>query len=97
MDFESVFGGRNGEKSRKNCIEKLAFFRYRFFKAFLRFLAILSGFWEAPDPQKIEENQTKHEKIDFSNAFSFEEGFWESSGTVLGRFWEDFEGVLDGF
>ena len=94
IDFGSVFGGPSGEKSRKNCVEKHAFFRYRFFSVFLRFLKILPGFWKAPGFQKIGK---KNRKNQFSNAFSFEGGFWEGSGTVLGRFWEDFEGVLDGF
>ena len=65
MDFGSVFGGRNGEKSRKNCVAKLAFFQDRFFRVFLRFLAILPEFWNAPGPQKIEKNKKKSEKIDF--------------------------------
>ena len=33
-----------------------------------------------------------NEKIDFPTRSVLKEG----SGTVLGRFWEDFEGVLDG-
>ena len=59
MDFGSVFGGQNGEKSKKNCVEKHAFFRYRFFSVFLRFLAILPGFWGGPGPQKIEKKLKK--------------------------------------
>ena len=93
MDFGSVFGGRNGERSRKNCVEKHAFFRYQFFSVFLRFLAILLGFWEAPGPQKFEKNQKKSKKINFPTRSVLKEG----SGTVLGRFWEDFERVVDGF
>ena len=96
MDFGFIFGGRNGEKLRKNCVEKHAFFGYRFFIVFLRFLAILLGFWEAPGPQKIEKmrkKQKKTEKIDFLTRSVSKEG----SGTILGRFWEDFKEVLDGF
>ena len=93
MDVGYIFGCRNGEKSRKNCVEKHAFFGYRFFCVLLRFLAILLGFWEAPGPQKIEKNQKKSEKIDLSTRSVLKEG----SGTVLGRFWEDFERVFDGF
>ena len=59
MDFGYIFGCRNGEKSRKNCVEKHAFFRYRFSSVFLRFAAILLGFWEAPGFPKIEKNQKK--------------------------------------
>ena len=92
MDFGYIFGGRSGEKSRKNCVEKHAFFGYRFFSVFLRFLAILLGFWEAPGPQKIEKNQKKSEKINFPTRSVLKEG----SGTVLGRFWEDLERVLNG-
>ena len=90
MDLGSVLGGRNGEKSRKNCVEKHAFFRYRFFSVFLRFLKILPGFWEAPGPQKIEK---KIEKIDFPTRSVLK----EDSGRVLGRFWEDFEGFWTDF
>ena len=86
MDLGYIFGGRNGEKSRKNCVEKHAFFGYRFFSVFLRFLAILLGFWEAPGPQKIEKKTEKLRKNRFSNAFSFEGGFWDGSGAVLGGF-----------
>ena len=93
MDFGHIFRGRSGEKSRQNCVAKLAFFGDRFFNVFLRFLAILLGFWEAPGPQKIEKNQKKLEKIDFPTRSVLKEG----SGTVLGRFWEDFERVLDEF
>ena len=93
MDFGYIFGGRSGEKSRKNCVEKHAFFRYRFFSVFLRFLAILLGFGDARGPQKIEENPKKSEKNNFPTRSVLKEG----SGTVLGRFWEDFERVLDGF
>ena len=93
MDFECVFGGQSGEKSRKNCVEKHAFFGYRFFSVFLRFLTILPGFWDAPGPQKIEKKMKKSEKIDFPTRSVLKEG----SGRVLWRFWEDFGGVLDGF
>ena len=86
MDFGYIFGGRSGEKSRKNCVEKHAFFGYRFFSVFLRFLAILLGFWEAPGSQKIEKKLEKIRKHRFSNAFSFEGGFWDGSGAVLGGF-----------
>ena len=93
MYFGSVFEGQSGEKSRKNYVEKHAFFRYQFFSVFLRFLAILLGFWEAPGPQKIEKNQKKSEKINFPTRSVLKEG----SGTVLGRFCEDFERILNGF
>ena len=63
------------------------------FNVFLRFLAILLGFWEAPGLKKIEKSQKKSKKIDFPTRLVLKEG----SGTVLGRFWEDFEGVLHGF
>ena len=86
MDFGHIFGGRSGEKSRKNCVEKLAFFGYRFFSVFLRFLAILLGFWDAPGPQKFEKKSEKMQKNRFSDAFSFEGGFWDGSGGVLGGF-----------
>ena len=82
MDFGYIFGSRNGEKSRKNCVEKHAFFGYRFFNVFLRFLAILLGFWEAPGFKKFEKNQEKSEKIDFPTRSVLKEG----SGAVLGGF-----------
>ena len=61
----SVFGGRNGKKSRKNGAEKHAFFRHQFFGVFLRFLAILLGFWEAWGLQKIEKNWKNRKKSIF--------------------------------
>ena len=85
MDFGSVFGGRNGEKSRKICVEKHAFFGYRFFSVFVRFLKNLARFWEALKVPKIVK-QFKKRKNRFSNAFSFEGGFWDGSGAVLGGF-----------
>ena len=97
MDFGSVFGRQNGEQSKKNCVEKHAFFRYRFFSVFLRFLAILPGFWEAPGPKKIEKQSEKIRKNRFSNAFSFEGGFWDGSGAVWGGFWRGFGWILIGF
>ena len=91
---------KNDEKSRKNRVGKHAFFRYRFFSVFLRFLAILLGFWEAPGPQKFEKNQKKSEKINFPTRSVLKEG----SGTVLGGFgriwkgfWMDFNGILGRF
>ena len=93
MDFGYIFGCRNGEKSRKNCVEKHAFFDTDFLTFFLRSLAILLGFGEARGLQKIEKNSKQSEKIDFPTRSVLREG----SGTVLGRFGEDFEGVLDGF
>ena len=93
MDFGYIFGGRSGEKSRKNCVEKHAFFGYRFFSVFLRFLAILLGFWNALGPQKFEKNQKKQEKIDFPTRSVLKEG----SGTVLGRFQQGFGWILEGF
>ena len=93
MDLGYIFGDRRGEKSRKNCVEKHAFFGYRFFSVFLRFLAILLGFWEAPGPQKIEKNRKKSEKIDFLTRSVLKEG----SGRVLGGFWEGSGRIFDGF
>ena len=93
MDLGYIFAGRSGEKSRKNCVEKHAFFGYRVFGVFLRFLAILLGFWDAPGPQKFEKNQENRKKIDFPTRSVLK----EDSGTVLGGVWEDFERVLDGF
>ena len=57
-----------------------------FLAFFLRFLAILLGFGEAPGFKQIEKNQKNSEKNRFSNAFSFEGGFWDGSGAVLGGF-----------
>ena len=54
---------------------------------------ILARFWEGLDPPKIEKNR---ENSIFLRG-SFEGGFWEGPGRVLGRFWEDFGRVLDRF
>ena len=97
MDFGSVFGGRNGEKSRKNCVEKHAFFGYRFFSVFLRFLAILLGFWDAPGPQKIEKKWEKNRKSIFRRVQFWRRvlgRFWGGFGRILKGFWMDFDGIL---
>ena len=41
----------------------------------------------------LSKNLTKSKKIDFRTRSVLKEG----SGRVLGRFWEDFDEILDGF
>ena len=65
VDFGSIFGGQNGEKSIKNDVGKHVFFKHRFFCVFLRFLRILARFWEAKTPPKIAKKRKKTQKIDF--------------------------------
>ena len=96
MDFGSVFGGRNGETSRKNGVEKRLFFRLRFFRVFLRFFAMLARIWEPSESPKFEKIRKKLNKISFLTRSFLKEGsgkvlgrFWEGSGTVLERFLED--------
>ena len=93
LDFGIVFGGQNGEKSRKNGVEKRVFFQLRFFGVFLRNFAILARFWESPSLQKIEKNQKKSSFFDFLTRSVLKKG----SGRVLGRFWDDFGRILNGF
>ena len=64
---------------RKIVLRNMRFSDTNFLHFFLRFLAILLGFWEAPGPQKIEK---KSEKIDFPTRSVLKEG----SGAVLGGF-----------
>ena len=100
LDFGVVFGGQSEEKSRTNCVEKHTFFLHRFFCDFLRFLMIFARFWQARGPQKIEKKLKKSQKIAknrFFNAFSFEGGFWEGSGTVSGGFLMDVGSILELF
>ena len=59
LDLGMVLGVQNHAKSRKNVVEKHEFFKHRFFSVFLRFLANLPGFWEAPSLQKIEKKLKK--------------------------------------
>ena len=97
MDLGFIFGGRSGEKPRKKCVAKHAFFRYRFFSVFLRFLAILLGFWDAPGPQKIEKNQKKSifRRVKFWRRVLGR--FWGSFGRILKGFWMDFNGIWGRF
>ena len=62
------------------------------------------GCWEAPGFPKIGKKLNKSRTNQFSNAFSFEAGFWEGSRRVLGRFerilrrfWQDFGNIFKAF
>ena len=93
LDFGSILGGQNDEKSRKNDVEKHAFFEHRFLCVFLRILAILARFWEARALQKIAKNR----KNRFWSAFGTHWVFHGRFGRVLGAFWEGFGMVLGWF
>ena len=93
MDFGLIFGGQSQENLIKNCVKNHVFFGLGLFSVFLRFLGILDRFWEALHRPKIEKNR---ENFIFLRD-SFEGGFWEGPGRVLGRFWEDFGRVLERF
>ena len=91
LDFGIVFGSQNGEKSRKNGVEKhmfllLCFFFLAFFLIFCDFGSILGG----PGPSK---NCKKSEKIDFFLRSVLKGG----SGRVLGEFWNGFGRILGVF
>ena len=97
LDFGSILGGQNDEKSRKNDVEKHAFFEHRFLCVFLRILAILARFWEARALQKMAKNRKNREQIDFGAhlerigcSMVALGGFWERFGKVLGWFWDGF-------
>ena len=53
FDSGLIFGGQNGEKSRKTCIEKHVFFEHRILCVCLRILTISARFWEAPGSPQI--------------------------------------------
>ena len=96
--FERILAPFSEAETEKN-LEKIVLRNMRFFDTnFLAFfwwiLAILPGFWEAPGFQKIEKKTRKNW---FSNAFSFEGGFWDGSGAVFGGFWKGFGWILMGF
>ena len=59
LDFGSIFGGQNVEKSRNNDVEKRDCFEYFILCVFLRILAISARFWEAPGAPKIAKNHKK--------------------------------------
>ena len=59
VDFGSIFGGQNVEKSRNNGVEKRVCFEYLILCVFLRILAISARFWEAPGAPKIAKNHKK--------------------------------------
>ena len=82
-----TFSEAEAEKNQEKIVlRNMRFSDIDFLKFFLQFLAILLGFWEAPGPQKFEKNPEKNRKNKFSDAFSFEGGFWDGSGAVLGGF-----------
>ena len=97
LDFGSILGGQNDEKSRKNDVEKHAFFEHRFLCVFLRILAILARFGEAQAFQKLAKNRKDREKNRFWGAFGaywvFHGRFGKGWGAILSRFWE----ILGGF
>ena len=59
VDFGSIFGGQNVEKSRNNDVEKRVCFEYLILCICLRILAISARFWEAPGAPKIAKNHKK--------------------------------------
>ena len=63
-------------------LKNMCFFNIDFLALFFDF----SRFWEALGPPKISKKLKKLGWGRFRNAFSFEGGFWESSGVVLGGF-----------
>ena len=73
VNFGSVFGGRNDEKSRKNGVEKHILFNVDFYAFVLRILAILGRFWEARAPPKIVQ---KSKKTVLKNMFLFDIVFY---------------------
>ena len=97
LDFGSILGGQNDEKSRKNDVEKHAFFEHRFLCVFLRILAILARFWEAQAPPKNSKKTKKTRTHRFRSAFgaywAFHGRFGGDLGNVLGSFWNGFGSV----
>ncbi len=78
-------------KIKNNGVKKHVFVWLRFFRFFF---CNFYEFWlDCGRPwalQKLKKNQ-------FFKACSFEGGFWEGSGRVLGQFWKDFGRFLEGF
>ena len=81
-------------KNRENMMLKnMFFFDIDFLALFCDFLRFWLDFGSPRALKKLR----KIEKNRFLNAFIFEGGFWEGSGSVLGRFFDDFERILRGF
>ena len=108
FDFGLIFGGQNGEKSRKTCVEKHVFFEHRILCVFLRILTISARFWEAPGSpqiakifQKILEKLQNISKNRFQAAFrarlGFGRDFRSDVEAILGRFGVDSGSFLKGF
>ena len=106
IDFGLDFGGQNDEQSRKNRVERHAFFWLRFFSVFLRFLMILARFWEALGPPKLWKNRPRWPKSGFWDVSwtrlsskvglgRVSGGFWKDFGRILGGFWKDFGRILE--
>ena len=104
VDFGSIFGGQNVEKSRNNGVEKRVCFEYLILCVCLRILAISARFWEAPGAPKIAKNHKKRFRAVFGARLGFGCDFRNDVGAILedfewipGVFWKDFNGLLGGF
>ena len=74
---------------------KTSFFQHRFLAVFFRVLTILTRFWEASEPQKIQENCKKSIKNRFWDAFGARLGFQFDFGTDFRAIWNDFGWILE--
>ena len=93
LDFGIVFGGQNGENSKKMELKNMWFFNFDFFNFFFDFLRFWLDFGRPRALQKLK----KIRKNRFVLAFRFEGGFWKGSGRVLGGFKEGFGRSLGAF
>jgi len=90
LDFSSIFGGQNHENSRKNGVEKYAFFLIWFFCVFFAVFLQFSLNFGRPGPSK---NLKKYEKNEFLKCSVLKDG----SKRVQGRFCHAFSMVLNWF
>ena len=90
MDFGSIFGGQNNEKTWKHSVEKHVFFELGILCVFFRIFAILARFWTLPGHPKIDKKSKKSCLGRFWNAFRFLYRFWKMSkkSSISGPFSE---------
>ena len=78
--------------------EKMVLKNVRFFNIdFLAFFCDFLRFWLDFGRPRAVKKLKKNGKNRFFNVLSFEGGFWEGSGRVLGEFWDGFGRILERF
>ena len=81
-NLDSFSEAETTKNREKIVLKSVCYFKLRFFRFFCDF----SRFWLDFGKPRAVQKFKKFEKNRFCDTFSFEGGFWEGSGGVLGRF-----------